>query len=327
MRSTFFSIVSGAIFLVLMIATASTEARAGQAVEAGRSYSPASSDSSTPEPEGGMVKDTSYSNQYFDLSYPLPPDWRQDFKGPLPSNTGYYVLAAVRPKGQLNATVLLTAQDLFFATRPVNSALDFLEQRQRQAVQSTLTIDKPARNINTAGHSFARLDFSGAGLLHAIFATDIRCHVVTFEITTRDPQVLDSLSQEMLQLSLPPAADAGAGGGEFPVCIKDYAESGNLIHKVDPADVGARFTRVPARIIIDKQGRVKHVHVLNAFPDQARSVEDALLQWTFKPYLRNGQPAEVETGILFEFGTPNKSGAVMITPGSRNHLSATKELQ
>ena len=266
MRSHFFCIAPAAIFMVVMLATAATEARAGQALEAGGSYSPSSSDSSTPEPEGGMVKGSSYGNQYFALSYPLPPDWREDVKGPLPSNAGYYVLAAVRPKGQFNATVLLTAQDMFFAALPVNTSLDLLKQRQRQAAQSTLTIDKPAREINTAGHSFARLDYSGAGLLHAIFATTIRCHVVTFEITTRDPQVLESLSQQILQLTLPPAPYAAAGGGEFPTCIKNYAGSGNLIHRVDPVDVGARFTRVPARIIIDKQGKVKHVHVLNAFP-------------------------------------------------------------
>ncbi|MGH9571393.1 MAG: energy transducer TonB, partial [Candidatus Angelobacter sp.] len=165
------------------------------------------------------------------------------------------------------------------------------------------------------------------GLLHTIFATAIRCHVVTFEITTRDAEVLESLSQHMLQLTIPPAAYAEAGGGEFPTCIKNYADSGNVIHKVDPVDVGPRFTRVPARIIIDKQGRVKHVHVLNAFPDQARSVENALLQWTFKPYLQNGQPVEVETGILFEFGALNKSaaGAVMIAPGNRDQLSPTKK--
>jgi hypothetical protein len=272
-----------------------------------------------------MVSGSLYTNDYFGLSFPLPPEWREGYKGPLPSNSGYYVLTTVRPQGQMNANVLLTAQDIFFATRPVNSALDLLQLQQRQAAQSTLTIEKPAREVDNGGHSFARLDFSGAGLLHAVFATVIRCHVVTFEITTRDPQLLQSLSRR-LQLTLPPASSTENGGGEFPTCIKGYAESGNLVHKVDPVDVGARFTRVPARIIIDQQGRVKHVHVLNAFPDQARSVEDALLQWTFKPYFKNGQPVEVETGILFEFGRPNRSGAVMIAPGRRDHLSATKEL-
>jgi outer membrane biosynthesis protein TonB len=53
------------------------------------------------------------------------------------------------------------------------------------------------------------------------------------------------------------------------------------------------------RIIIDKAGKVKHIHFLRAFPDQAKAVTDALQQWKFKPYLKDRQPVEVETGIMF----------------------------
>ncbi|PYU28965.1 MAG: hypothetical protein DMG32_01355 [Acidobacteria bacterium] len=60
-----------------------------------------------------------------------------------------------------------------------------------------------------------------------------------------------------------------------------------------------RFNPIPVRIIIDKDGKVKHIHFLSAFPDQAKSITDALLQWRFKPYLREGRPTEVETGIIF----------------------------
>jgi outer membrane biosynthesis protein TonB len=58
---------------------------------------------------------------------------------------------------------------------------------------------------------------------------------------------------------------------------------------------------VPVRFVIGTDGRVKHIHVINAFPEQAKSVEQALAQWIFKPYIRNGVAAEVETGILFKF--------------------------
>jgi hypothetical protein len=53
------------------------------------------------------------------------------------------------------------------------------------------------------------------------------------------------------------------------------------------------------RIIVDKEGKVKHIHFLSAFPDQAKAISDALKQWKFKRYMRGGQPAEVETGIMF----------------------------
>jgi hypothetical protein len=60
-----------------------------------------------------------------------------------------------------------------------------------------------------------------------------------------------------------------------------------------------RFNPVPVRIIIDKQGKVKHIHFLSAFPDQAKAITDALFQWRLRPYLRDGKPVEVETGIMF----------------------------
>jgi protein TonB len=53
------------------------------------------------------------------------------------------------------------------------------------------------------------------------------------------------------------------------------------------------------RVVIDREGNVKHIHFLSAFPEQAAAVSDALRQWRFKPYIRDGQPVEIETGILF----------------------------
>jgi hypothetical protein len=53
------------------------------------------------------------------------------------------------------------------------------------------------------------------------------------------------------------------------------------------------------RIIIDRRGKVKHIHFLRALPDQAQAITDALSQWRFKPHLVDGKPVEVETGLLF----------------------------
>jgi hypothetical protein len=88
------------------------------------------------------------------------------------------------------------------------------------------------------------------------------------------------------------------GGGAVPVCIRNYAQSENVIERVDPVFTQRRFNPVPVRIIIDKEGNVKHIHFLSAFPDQAKAITDALEQWKFRPYQRAGQPAEVETGIM-----------------------------
>jgi hypothetical protein len=87
--------------------------------------------------------------------------------------------------------------------------------------------------------------------------------------------------------------------GHAPVCIKDYARSEYLIAREDPIFSEPRFNSVPVRIIVDTQGKVRHIHFLCAFPDQVKSISDALSHWRFKPYFSNGEPVEVETGILF----------------------------
>jgi Gram-negative bacterial TonB protein C-terminal len=110
----------------------------------------------------------------------------------------------------------------------------------------------------------------------------------------------------MNRMKLPAEASpsGGEGGGAFPLCIQDYATDEHLIARVDPILTEHRFTPVPVRIIIDTSGKVKHIHFLSAFPDQAAAITTALEQWKFKPYLKDGQPVEVETGIMLATPRP-----------------------
>jgi hypothetical protein len=113
----------------------------------------------------------------------------------------------------------------------------------------------------------------------------------------------------------------GEGGGAFPICIKDYARDENLIARVDPILTEHRFNAVPFRIIIDRNGKVIHIHFLSAFPDQEKVITDALQQWKFKPYLKNGQPVEVETGIMFGRAPPP------LAPSSSTRARVLKQTQ
>jgi hypothetical protein len=69
-----------------------------------------------------------------------------------------------------------------------------------------------------------------------------------------------------------------------------------VLRKVVPTELSTP-TPIPARIIIGRDGAVKHVHVIRATETQRKSVADALRQWTFKPHTIAGQPVEVETGL------------------------------
>lgn len=264
------------------------------------------SDSVTPMPESGVVTDGIFSNAYFGIKYHLPADWTQKYEGPPPSDSGRYVLAQIRPtstfKGSARGSILITAQDMFFMPSPGGNVLEFLKY-SRDNLQSDYKIEMQPTPTKVAGHSFGLFAYwSPAAELHwYVLETQLRCHDIEIVLTSRDTNLLKRLVLDLDKMQLP--ADAGptpgAGGGTVPVCVKDYARAENLIARVDPILTEHRFNSVPVRIIIDEKGRVKHIHFLSAFPDQAKVISDALQQWRFKPCVRDGHPVEVETGIIF----------------------------
>jgi hypothetical protein len=235
------------------------------------------SDSLTPLPEGGSVAGNTYANKYFALTYPLPPGWTQKYYGPPPSDSGYYVLAQLRPadtgdKMNGRGTILITAQDIFFALTPAGNALELMNSAQEK-LDPDYKAERPLTPVSIANHTFVRFDyFSPVAQLHwYVLATQIRCHVMQFVFTSGDTQLLENLIQDMNKMNLPAEASPilGTGGGNAPVCIKDYAREENIIERVDPVFTERGFNSIPVRIVIDKEGKVKHIHFLSAFPDQA----------------------------------------------------------
>lgn len=255
---------------------------------------PSASDAKTPLPENGRIADDTFSNDYFGLSFKLPGQLREIFKGPPPSDSGVYVLAELVPpersQGGNRATIFVTAQDQFFALTPQRSAAEAIKLKT-ETLPDYYKAERPPYELTLAGRTFARLDYTSpvAGIHWIVLATSIRCHNVEFVLTGRDPKALDALVASLGTMTV-------AAGG--PACIADYAETNTLFRK-DPELADHKFNPIPVRIVIDTKGRVKHVHVVSAFPEQARKITDALLDWRFKPYVVNGEEKEVETGILF----------------------------
>jgi hypothetical protein len=264
------------------------------------------SDSVTPVPEGGNVSNNVFSDPYFRITYPLPANWTQKYTGPPPSDTGFYVLAQLRPmdafKDKINGHMEIFAQDMFFSPIPAKNALQMINNAQSHLLEGYQVEMKPTET-KIGGQSATFFAYwSPAALLHwYVLATEIRCHTVRIQMTSQDTKVLDSLVQDLNKMKLPSEASptGGQGGGDVPVCIKDYANSDNVIERVDPVFPVRRFNTIPVRIIIDKDGKVKHIHILRAFPDQEKEIYSSLKQWKFRPYERNGERMEVETGIIF----------------------------
>lgn len=282
---------------------------------------PSASDAQTPVPEGGRVGPGLYDNDYFKLRFTFPAAWTEKYAGPPPSDSGYYVLAQLQPadsaaNGRITGprgTVQITARDLLFTDAPQASAQALLAGTQAE-LQPVYQLDQPVARVQMAGRSFVRLAYSSAqaGLRWSVWATEIRCHVVQFVITSPDPAFIDTALKSVRKLQLPAQAgidpgtdsgpETGTGGAQMPMCIAGYASPEHLLRRVDPILPPGRFNPIPVRIIIDNSGEVRHIHILSAFPEQAQAVNAALRQWRFKPHVIAGHPVEVETGLLFGLG-------------------------
>lgn len=264
------------------------------------------SDSVTPVPEGASVANEAFSAPYFGMTYQLPAGWTQKYEGPPPSDTGRYVLAQLSPavasNGTARGTILITAQDMFFTPLPARNAAELIHYMSEH-LQADYQLEMPPATAKIADRVFSVFEYwSPVAQLHwYVFATEIRCHAVQITLTSRDTKLLEDLIQSMDKMKLPVEASptGGAGGGTVPVCIANYTRDENMTLMIDPVLTEHRFNPVPVRIIIDKEGNVKHIHFLSAFADQSKAITDALVQWKFKPYRRDGEPVEVETGVLF----------------------------
>jgi hypothetical protein len=166
-----------------------------------------------------------------------------------------------------------------------------------------LSIDPRPASIMIGGQTFRRLDYNASGLYRAWLATELRCHVVRFNITATDRATVDHVIDFLRAISLRPASETQVSDAAPtpPVCIKDYVTAQTTVHRVDPVLTDLNGLTVPVRIIIGADGKVAHVHVISATPGQRQAIEQALPQWQFKPFEVMGHPTAVETGLTFEF--------------------------
>jgi hypothetical protein len=259
------------------------------------------------EPESGSVVENAYANTYFGLSMQLPPGWTEDFAGPPPSNRGLYVLTSIDGTQASGATMLIVAEDLFFTAKPFANAMEVAADfHDAMAAIPGGTIDQRPSGVMIGGQPFLRLDYNAGGLYRVWLATELRCHVVNFNITARDQLTAEHIADLLRGLSLRSPSETQPTGisddaRATPVCIKDYVTAQITVHRVDPVLTDLNGLNVPVRIIIGADGKVEHVHVISATPAQRQAIEQALPQWQFKPFEVMGHPTAVETGLTFAF--------------------------
>jgi hypothetical protein len=262
-------------------------------------------------PNDGKVINGILTNSYFNLSYPLPQGWIEGMPGPGPSISGYYVLATFVPTGEFTGTIMVAAQDIFFAAKPLDDLMAMTGEFTRSiSLVDEMTIDRPPAEVRIAGRVFSRVDFSGVGLFRSVLTTKMRCHFVSFNLTAKTPELLADLLRSLDDLG--PAGDEDVRRID-PTCIGNYAHADHLLSKIDPAAVAPSFIPIPVRMVIGSDGSVEHVHVIRATIAQRDSIERALRQWKLKPHEVDGRARKTETGVLIEFGP---TGTVKYSTGT-----------
>lgn len=192
------------------------------------------------------------------------------------------------PDGRIRAHVMVTAQDLFFSLMEMPDAEAHVAT-MRRGLEPVYDVEGEPDQVTIAGRTFHRLRYRArrSGLRWRVLSTDTRCHALTFTLTGADASALDAAETAMRNMSLDTS--------HAPLCISDAP----VITKVDPLFPTHHYNTIPVRVIVGPDGKVKHVHLLSAYPEQAKAIIDALRAWQFRPHVVEGRAVEFETGLVF----------------------------
>lgn len=100
------------------------------------------------------------------------------------------------------------------------------------------------------------------------------------------------------------AAQPDQGNG--PSQVSAGVMAGNILTKVQPVyPQAAKEAKIQGSVVLDavigKDGTLRSLKLVSGPDELARSAWAAVTQWTYRPYLLNGQPTEVETPITVNY--------------------------
>ena len=96
--------------------------------------------------------------------------------------------------------------------------------------------------------------------------------------------------------------DQGPSQPAGPVAVSADVMQNQIVHKVNPVyPPDAKKARIQGKVqldaVISKTGEVEQLKVVSGPNELQQSALDAVRQWTYKPFLLNGEPVEVKTTI------------------------------
>jgi TonB family protein len=94
--------------------------------------------------------------------------------------------------------------------------------------------------------------------------------------------------------------------GAGPVAVSAKVMEGQLLTKVSPTyPVDAKKARILGKVVLNavvgKDGNIENLVPASGPKELQQSALDAVRQWTYKPFLLNGEPIEVKTTITVTY--------------------------
>lgn len=281
----------------------------------------------------GTFRDSAYSNEYLGFEFPLSRDWvleteamRKRVSAGGQSPGMYVLLAAVHIPQQ---TAPLEADSSF-----VLSALDGGGrncEQYLQALADSLHSRKEAKQkgpvtpLTIGGHDFHRadFDFSESPSHRTFLCTQSKDYLLQWNIVAVSKADVESVVSTLngirtAESPAPPApnsetnsaASASSANPDKPQVMRVRVASGVtrglIVKKVQPVyPQQAKYARIQGsvimRAVINKNGDVTDLEVLDGPIELAVSAVNAVRQWKYRPYVLNGEPVEVMTTITVNY--------------------------
>jgi TonB family protein len=117
-----------------------------------------------------------------------------------------------------------------------------------------------------------------------------------------------------------------------PVRVSSGTLAGMVLSKVDPlypAEAKAAHVQgaVILHAIISKTGTVEKLEVVSGPTMLVSSAMDAVQQWTYRPYLLNGRPVEVETSITVNYTLADSTTVVGQSPAANEAVDGVRQIE
>jgi TonB family protein len=269
----------------------------------------------------GLILAHAYTNEYFSLYYPLPPEWVVE--------TELVRNRLVSEKQLQDANLLLAAvhipqdttelrADSSFTLMALNRSGHTNTENCRQyldELSAGLRASRTAKRKGemseylVAGHEFTRAKFeywSGPND-RAVICSPARDFLLLWKIEGSYWDSVDEAASTIYAIVPWPRAEPSESSKTLAAVQLSQSDSFSLLRqRVQPAyPAEARENHIQGTVrmqaVISKTGDVETLELLEGPIELAMSAVTAVRQWKYRPYVQNGEPVPVSTVVVVNY--------------------------